>query len=183
MARAEWRPPHGCGAPPTVKRPSAQSSTLRSRRALRITETELSVMATLAIMGLSRMRRTDRAPGGDRHAEGVVEEGEGEVLADVGHGGPAEPVARTTPRRSPRTRVMPALSHGDVGAGPHGDADVGLGQRRGVVDPVAGHGDDAALGLEPLDLLGLLVGEHLGADLVEPEPRARRPRPTCGCRR
>ncbi len=30
-----------------------QSSTLRSRSALRITETELSVMAMLAIMGLS----------------------------------------------------------------------------------------------------------------------------------
>ncbi len=34
---------------------------------------------------------------------------------------------------------------GDVGAGAHGDADVGGGQRRRVVDAVAGHGDDAAL--------------------------------------
>ena len=33
---------------------------------------------------------------------------------------------------------------GDVGAGAHGDADVGRGQRRRVVDAVAGHGDDAA---------------------------------------
>ena len=35
--------------------------------------------------------------------------------------------------------------HGDVGAGAHGDADIGGGQRRRVVDAVAGHGDDAAL--------------------------------------
>ena len=36
---------------------------------------------------------------------------------------------------------------GDVGAGAHGDADIGRGQRRRVVDAVAGHGDDAALAL------------------------------------
>ena len=34
---------------------------------------------------------------------------------------------------------------GDVGAGAHGDADIGRGQRRRVVDAVAGHGDHAAL--------------------------------------
>ena len=33
----------------------AQRSTRRSRSALRMTETELNVMATLAIIGLSRM--------------------------------------------------------------------------------------------------------------------------------
>ena len=33
----------------------------------------------------------------------------------------------------------------DVGSRPHGDADVGGGERRRVVDAVAGHGDDAAL--------------------------------------
>ena len=78
--------------------------------------------------------------------------------------------ARTTPRRSPLTRVTPALSIATSVPVPIAMPTCGLGQRRRVVDAVAGHGDDAALGLEPLDLLGLLVGEDLGADLVEPEP-------------
>ena len=59
---------------------------------------------------------------------------------------------------------------GDVGAGAHGDADVGRGQRRRVVDAVAGHRDDAALAPQPLDDRALLVGQHLGLDLVDAEP-------------
>ena len=69
--------------------------------------------------------------------------------------------------------------HRDVGAGAHRDADVGLGQRRRVVDAVAGHRDDAALGLQPLDRFGFLVGQHLGATSSSPSlPRhglGRRP--------
>ncbi len=34
--------------------------------------------------------------------------------------------ARTAPLRSPWTSVIPALSHGYVCSGAHGDADVGL---------------------------------------------------------
>jgi hypothetical protein len=55
------------------------------------------------------------------------------------------------PRRSPLTRVTCRAVHRHVGAGAHGDADIGLGQRRRVVDAVAGHRDDAALGLQLLD--------------------------------
>ena len=43
-------------------------------------------------------------------------------------------------------------------------------KRRRVVDAVTGHGDDASLGLETLDFLGLLVGKHFGAYLIQPEP-------------
>ena len=50
------------------------------------------------------------------------------------------------PRRSPRKQRDAGAFHRDVGAGAHGDADVGCGQRRRVVDAVAGHRDDAALG-------------------------------------
>ena len=39
---------------------------------------------------------------------------------------------------------------GDVGAGAHGEAEVGLGERGGVVDAVADHRHHAALGLQPL---------------------------------
>ena len=38
-----------------------------------------------------------------------------------------------------------AAFHGDVGAGAHGDADIGLRERGGVVDAVAGHGDESSL--------------------------------------
>ena len=54
----------------------------------------------------------------------------------------------------------------DVGAGAHGQAEVGLGQRGGVVDAVAHHRHDAALGLEPLD----------DVDLVRPAAPRRSPR-------
>ena len=49
-------------------------------------------------------------------------------------------MAETTPSRSPLIRVMSEASHGHVGARPDGDADVGLGQGRRIVDPVADHG-------------------------------------------
>ena len=56
---------------------------------------------------------------------------------------------------------------GDVGAGAHGEAEVGLGEGGGVVDAVADHGDDLALGLEAADDVDLVGGEDLGDDLVD----------------
>ncbi len=52
-----------------------------------------------------------------------------------------------------------------IGAGAHGDADVGGGQRRGVVDAVAGHGDHAALAAQLLDHGALLVRQDFRLDL------------------
>ena len=64
--------------------------------------------------------------------------------------------------------------HRDIGAGAHGDADIGLGERRRVVDAVAGHGDDAAFAAQPPHDRVLLLGQHLGLDLGDAE-LARRP--------
>ena len=58
---------------------------------------------------------------------------------------------------------------GDVGAGAHGDADVGGGKRRRVVHAVAGHGDHASFAAQPLHHLRLAVGQHLRLDLVDAE--------------
>ena len=91
--------------------------------------------------------------------------------------------ARAMPARSPFTSVTPALCDRDVGAGAHGDADVGFGQRRRVVHAVARHGDDAALGPELPDDAVLVLGQDIGLDLVDAELARRRPRPWCGCRR
>ncbi len=56
---------------------------------------------------------------------------------------------------------------GGLGAGVHGHADVGLGQRRGVVGAVAGHGDQAAAGLLPADQRHLVLGRGLGEEVVD----------------
>ena len=53
----------------------------------------------------------------------------------------------------------------DVGAAPaHRDADMGGLQRRRVVDAVAGHRDDLAIGLQRLDDAKLLFGQRAGED-------------------
>ena len=62
---------------------------------------------------------------------------------------------------------------GDVGAGAHGQAEVGLRERRRVVDPVADHGDDRALVLQPLDDVDLVGGQHLGDDVARSIPTWR----------
>ena len=73
--------------------------------------------------------------------------------------------------------------HRDVGARAHRDADVGLRERRRVVDAVAGHRDDAALALQALDGRGLLVGQHVGDDLVDAELARDGARRRSMCRR
>ena len=69
------------------------------------------------------------------------------------------------------------------GAGVHGDADIGLSQRRRVVGAVAAHGDKLALRLLVADQLELVFGRRL-----RPGNRRRRLRPrwrrrSAGCRR
>ena len=56
---------------------------------------------------------------------------------------------------------------GHVGTGgAHGDADVGGGQRGGVVDPVADHRNDLVALAEPSDDGHLLIGQHVGVHVV-----------------
>ena len=76
-------------------------------------------------------------------------------------------IASGTARRSPRTRRQVGGLDRDVGAGAHGQAQVGLGQRGGVVDPVADHRHHAALGLQPPDRADLVVRQHLGDHLAD----------------
>src|SRR3546814_15537672 len=58
----------------------------------------------------------------------------------------------------------------------HGDADIGLRQRRGIVDAIARHGDLAAFALKLPDDARLVLRKHVGADLVDAEPRGDGPR-------
>src|SRR3546814_20890482 len=57
----------------------------------------------------------------------------------------------------------------DVGAGAHGDADIGLRQSRRIIHAVAGHGDDTAFGLVLLHDRALFLRQHLGLDLIDAE--------------
>jgi hypothetical protein len=52
------------------------------------------------------------------------------------------------------TKVTPAGFHRNVGPCAHGDADLGLRECGGVVNAVAGHGNETAFALEALDLSG-----------------------------
>ena len=54
-----------------------------------------------------------------------------------------------------------------VGAGAHGQAQIGLGERGGVVDPVADHGHRAALVLQAPDRVQLAARVHPGDHVVD----------------
>ena len=63
---------------------------------------------------------------------------------------------------------------GDVGAGADGDADIGLRERRRIVDAVADEGDCCRRLPQPLHGVDLAVGQNLGDHLVDAEPRGDR---------
>ncbi len=141
-------------------------------------------MAAAAMIGDSRMPNSGiEHAGRDRHAGGVVDEGEEQVLADVAHGRRRQPArAHDAGEVALEQRDAGALD-GDVGAGAHGDADIGRGQRRRVVDAVARHRDDAAFA-------GAASRPPRSSGRAAPRPRPRRcraagrpPARWCGCRR
>ena len=70
-----------------------------------------------------------------------------------------------------------------VGAGADRDPDIGLGERGGVVDPVADHRHQLALVLQMADLERLVLGQDLGEDALDADLARRSPRPCGGCRR
>jgi hypothetical protein len=64
--------------------------------------------------------------------------------------------------------------NGDIGAGAHGDAEIGLGQRGGIIDPVADYGDHPALGSQVAHDLGLLPGLHRRCPITGDEDDEKR---------
>ena len=89
--------------------------------------------------------------GGNRNADGVVDEGEEKILADVAHGGAAQVAGAHDSGEIAFDQSDAAAFHGNVGAGAHGDSDIGLSECGRVVDAVAGHGDDSSLPLQFAD--------------------------------
>ena len=92
-------------------------------------------------------------------------------------------MASAAARRSPPTSVRSTGLDGDVGAGAHGEAEVGLGERGGVVDPVADHGHDPTLVLQAADDGDLVLGQHLGDHVVDADLGGHGPGRAPRCRR
>jgi hypothetical protein len=73
----------------------------------------------------------------------------------------------TVSKNSANDGVAGGIANVDA-ASAHGDTEVGSPQRRRVIDPVAGDGDDLALRLEPLHDAQLVLGRHPGIDVGFP---------------
>ena len=122
------------------------SAARRSRSALPITDTELKVIAALAIIGLSSSPKNGYStPAAIGTPSDVVDEREEQVLPDVAHRRAAQTARAHDAAQVALDQRDAGALHRHVGAGAHRDADVGLRQRRRVVDAVAGHGDALAL--------------------------------------
>lgn len=63
--------------------------------------------------------------------------------------------------------------NGDIGARPDGDAHVGPGQGRGVINPVSHHGNFLPFLLELLDLGHLMRRQHLRKDFVDTDLKVK----------
>src|SRR6266852_8775813 len=88
--------------------------------------------------------------GGDGYAQRVVEKSEGEILADIADGGAAQAAGAHDSAEIAFDQGDAGAFDGDVGAGAHGYADIGGGERGSIVDAVASHGYDATLLAETL---------------------------------
>ena len=75
-------------------------------------------------------------------------------------------IARPTAFRSPRTSVNIRRFDGDVGAAADGEADIGLRQRRGVIDAVADHSHARAFRLHLLDRARFIRRQHFRHDAL-----------------
>lgn len=90
--------------------------------------------------------------GRHRDSQRVVENGKDEILPNVAHNGAAQANGlRDAAEVAFYQRDARAL-HGHVGAGTHGDTDVGFTQSRCVIDAVASHGDVFAFLTELFDM-------------------------------
>ena len=96
-----------------------------------ITLTEDSAIAAAAMIGDSRMPKAGiEHARRDRHAERVVDEGEEQVLADVAHRRLATGARADDAGEVALQQGDAGAFDGDVGAGAHGDADIGGRKRR-----------------------------------------------------
>jgi hypothetical protein len=111
-------------------------------------------------MDASSEQRIEESEGSKHDAEGVDADGAGEVLPDDAPcpSGDGERFDEALEIVAEQHHIGALLRH--VGAGPHGHADIGFGERRCVIDTIANHGDDAFLNNEGLNARQLVLGQQ-----------------------
>jgi hypothetical protein len=120
-------------------------------------------------LGAQRQAGPGEGAGGEGQRDRVVADRPAEVLAHLAQRGPADPQReRDVERVGAHQHDVGGLDR-HVGAGPDRDPDIGGGQRRRVVDPVADHRHAGTLRLQPAHLGRLVPGKHLGDDGVDAE--------------
>ena len=136
--------------------------------ALVTTVTELNAIAAAAMSGESRSPMNGyKHAHGYRDAERVVAEGADQILAHVAHRRSADLDRRHNAHQAALDQRDVACLDGDVGAGADGESDIGLRQRRCIVDAVADHADGLAFELQLLHLVRLVVGQHFGKHAID----------------
>ena len=141
----------------------------RSRSAFETTETLDKLIAAAAIMGFKLSPRPQKRPPRPESRRCCRRRPQKEVLADVADRG-----AREFDRGDQvRERILHEddvrTRQGHVGPGADGGADVGGGERRGVVHAVTHHEDALTLTLETVDVLRLFLREDACDHVVGPD--------------
>ncbi len=123
--------------------------------------------------GQGRDHRAEQQPeyriqhaGSNRHAQCVVGKRKTQVLLHVGDGFIGDRPGLYDAGQIPLDQGDLRAGHGHIGAGAHRNTDVGRSQGRGIIDPIACHGDPSALGLELVDQLHLVLRPDLAVDFV-----------------
>ena len=152
----------------TPRSASGMSATMMS--ALKMTALRM------ALCGLCEAHDVERRNGRERDHQHRGDDGEvfGDVVGDAEGGERAARDEELLPDFDDLDelgRIAVEIHHvaglaGGLGAGVHGHADVGLGQRGRVVGAVAGHGDEMAGRLFVADALQLLFRRGLGHEVV-----------------
>ena len=104
--------------------------------------------------------------GSHRDQDGIVKKGPEEVLADRPHGRPAQGDGPGNAAERPGRQDHVGRFDGHVGARTDGEAHVGLGQGRGIVDAVPHHGHGFAGRLQRFDPQGFVFRPDLGLHLI-----------------
>ena len=103
------------------------------------------------------------------NAQGVVEKRPEQVLLNIADGGPGQLHSGGHVQQVRFHQHNVRALNGHVGTGPDGQPHLRPGQGGGVVDAVAHHGHLFALLLEGGDLPFLVLGQHLGHHLGNPQ--------------
>src|SRR5579864_3143350 len=88
--------------------------------------------------------------GGDGNAKRVIGERKEEILANIAHGRTTESTSAGDTDKIAFEKRDSGAFNSDVCSCAQRDSDIGGGESRGVVDPVAGHRDNVPLRFQPI---------------------------------